>query len=104
MGREDCGAEWRSHTPKEQRVKHSRMLVAGSLRDSGGAKNEVLVVRYPRMAALDHAVFPHRTSTSLVSRLGCRRIIVFGEKALDKSVRSILQDGLFRADRGTIAT
>jgi|SRR5438876_1098189 len=27
------------------------------------------------MAALDHAVFPHRTSTSLVSRLGCRRFL-----------------------------
>src|SRR2546425_4236354 len=43
MGREDCGAEWRSHTPKEQRVKHSRMSLAGSLRDSGGQEMYVFI-------------------------------------------------------------
>ena len=84
-------------------MKHSRMLVAGSLRDSGGAKNEVLVVRYPQITALDHAVFPHRTSTSLVSRFGLSKDpwCLVNEKVLDKSVSSIASKmDCFRIGRG----
>src|SRR5438034_842799 len=52
MGREDCGAEWRSHTPKEQRVKHSRMSLAGSLRDSGGQEMRFLSFGIPKWPPL----------------------------------------------------